>query len=179
MAEPATLARPYANAAFSLAKANRALERWSRQLAVLAAAASERPVQALLASPGLSAQRKAARLAELCSEALDEQGRNFLQVLAGNGRLPLLEEIRRRFEALKAEEERNLDVQVLCRFELSEAQAEQLKAALQEKFGKQVRLSAEVDPDLLGGALIRAGDTVIDGSLRGRLGKLAESLSRT
>ena len=179
MAEPATLARPYANAAFALAKANRALERWSRQLAVLAAAAAERPVRALLASPSLSAQRKASRLAELCGEALDEQGRNFLQVLAGNGRLPLLAEISRRFEALKAEEERNLDVQVLSKFELSEAQAERLKAALQEKFGKQVRLSAEVDPDLLGGALIRAGDTVIDGSLRGRLDKLAECLFRT
>lgn len=179
MAEPATLARPYANAAFALAKASQALDFWSRQLAVLASASAQRPVQALLAAPGLSAERKAARLAELCSEALDDAGRRFLQVLAHHGRLPLLAEVSRSFDALKAQEDRNLDVAVHSRFPLSESQAERLKAALQAKFGKRVTLAAKVDESLVGGARIRAGDKVIDGSVRGRLDKLAESLLRS
>ncbi len=178
MAELATLARPYANAVFVLAREHRALDLWARRLGVMAAAADEDRVRALLASPEVPAEQKAFSLAEVCGGEVDERGRKFLLVLARNGRLPLLGEISRRFDELKAAEERNLDVEVLSTYPLTEAQSERLKDALQTKFGKQVRLSSDVDPSLLGGAVVRAGDTVIDGSVRGRLDKLAESLAR-
>ena len=178
MAELATLARPYANAVFVLAREHRALDLWARRLGVMAAAADEARVRALLASPEVPVERKAFSLAEVCGGEVDERGRKFLLVLARNGRLPLLGEISRRFDELKAAEERNLDVEVLSTYPLTEAQSERLKDALQTKFGKQVRLSSDVDPSLLGGAVVRAGDTVIDGSVRGRLDKLAESLAR-
>lgn len=178
MAELATLARPYANAVFALARENQALDLWARRLALLAAAAEEERMRTLLQSPDVAAEGKAFRLADVCGDEIDERGRNFLLVLARNGRLPLLGEISRRFEELKAAEERNLDVEVLSTYPLSEAEAERLKGALQAKFGKEVRLASRVDASLLGGAVVRAGDTVIDGSVRGRLDKLAESIAR-
>jgi len=129
-------------------------------------------------SPEVPAERKAFHLAEICGDEVEERGRKFLLVLARNGRLGLLGEISRGFDELKAAEERNLDVEVLSTYPLTEAQSERLKDALQMKFGKVVRLSSDVDASLLGGAIVRAGDTVIDGSVRGRLDKLAESLAR-
>lgn len=178
MAELATLARPYANAVFALARENGALERWARRLRILAAAAGEEPMRRLLEAPETPAEQKAFRLADVCGDEVDDRGRRFLLVLARNGRLPLLGEISRRFDELKAAEERNLDVEVLSTYPLTEDQAERLRDALRNKFGKEVRLSSDVDPSLLGGAVVRAGDTVIDGSVRGRLDKLAESLAR-
>ena len=178
MAELATLARPYANAVFVLARDNGALDLWARRLAVLAAAADQERVRTLLQSPEVPAEQKALQLAKVCGEEIDDRGRALLRVLARNGRLPLLGEISRRFEELKAAEERNLDVEVLSTYPLTDAQAKRLADALQAKFGKQVRLSSEVDASLLGGVVVRAGDTVIDGSVRGRLDKLAESLAR-
>ena len=178
MAELATLARPYANAVFAVARENRALDLWARRLAVLAAAADDERMRTLLQSPEVAAESKAFHLAEVCGDEVGERGRNLLLVLAHNGRLALLGEISRRFQELKAAEERNLDVEVLSTYPLTEAQAERLKDALRVKFGKRVRLASRVDPSLLGGAVVRAGDTVIDGSVRGRLDKLAESLAK-
>ncbi len=179
MAEIATLARPYANAVFSLALRARALDVWSRRLGILAAAAEEERVRALLDSPAVPAEQKAFSLAEVCGDEVDQRVRNLLLVLARNGRLPLLGEISRCFDELKAAEEHNLDVEVLSTLPLTESQTERLREALQTRFGKKdVRLVSDVDPNLLGGAIVRAGDTVIDGSVRGRLDKLSESLAR-
>lgn len=178
MAELATLARPYGNAVFALAKSASALPRWSRLLGVLGAAVGEAQVRALIESPEIAAQTKAHRLGELCGDDIDSAGRQFLQVLSANGRLALLGEVQRRFEELKALEERTLDVEVRSAQPLSDAQAETLKSALQRRFDKEVTLSSTVDSDLLGGAVVRAGDMVIDGSVRGRLAKLAETMAR-
>ncbi len=178
MAELATLARPYAGAVFSLARESGALDGWARRLGIMAAAADEERVRTLLESPEVPAEQKAYRLAEVCGDEVDDRGRKFLLVLAQNGRLGLLGEISRRFDELKAAEERNLDVEVLSTFPLTDAQAERLSDALKARFDKEVRLVSDVDPSLLGGAIVRAGDTVIDGSVRGRLDKLAESLAR-
>lgn len=178
MAELATIARPYANAVFELAKAERLLDRFARLLAILAAATEDSQLQTLLASPDVGAEQKAFRLADVCGDEIDDRGRKFLQVLAKNGRLPLIPEIRQQFEELKALEEQTLDVEILSAFPLSDAQSEGLQNALEAKFEKQVTLTSRVDQQLLGGAIIRAGDTVIDGTVRGRLDKLAESLTR-
>ena len=179
MAELATLARPYANAVFDLAKANGALDQWSRMLSFLAAASSEEKVRQMLDSPDVSAEVKARRLTELCGDELNDRARNLVGLLARNKRLDVIEEIAEQFEARKAEEERILDVEVVTAYELSPEQSQKLKSALARKFEREVNLTGRVDDQVIGGALIRAGDTVIDGSLRGRLEKLAESLQRT
>lgn len=179
MAELATLARPYANAVFASARGDGNLERWSRMLGFLATAASEPEVRRLLEAPDVSAEQKAFRLADICGEELNDKARKLVQVLARNKRLGLIEEILEQYELKRAQDEQTLDVEVVTAYPLSDEQAARLKQALGEKYAKEVNLSSVVDEALLGGAVIRAGDTVIDGSVRGRLNKLAESLQRT
>lgn len=178
MAEHATLARPYGNAAFAFAKANGDLAGWSRLLALLGAAVGEPKVQAMMASPDLTGQRKAEQMAALCGAAIDAAGRRFLAVLADNGRLPLLKAVQTRFEELKAVEERKLDVEIRSAFPLTHAQAEGLKVVLGARFDQEINLSNKVDRALIGGAVIRAGDLVIDGSAEGRMARLREALAR-
>jgi len=176
MAELATIARPYANAVFELAKADNALDEWSRMLNVLASTSQHDAVVVMLSSPDLSPNDKAAKLADLCAGEIDEQAQKFLLALADHDRLMLLGEIVSQFEARRAEELRSLDVTVTAAYELSAAQTESLVAALGKKFDKDIVLESSVDSTLMGGAIIRAGDVVIDGSVRGRLTKLVDAL---
>ncbi|MEZ5558532.1 MAG: F0F1 ATP synthase subunit delta [Pseudomonadales bacterium] len=181
MAELATLARPYANAVFEIAlgAGGDALTRWSRMLQLLAAVAQQPGVERLLGSPDVADEQKARRLIEICGDDLDDRARRFVQVLARNKRLGLIADVAEQFEALRAEQERVLDVEVVSAYPLSDAQVERIKGALQARYSKEVSLSSSVDQSLIGGAVIRAGDTVIDGSVRGKLGKLAEVLQRS
>jgi len=176
MAELATIARPYANAVFDLAKRESALDQWSRMLSTVHATSVHPTISAMLDSPDMPANAKAFRLAEVCGDELDDRGKKFLQALADNDRLTLLSEIRTQFEVLRAEEERSLDVEVITAFDLSSEQSESLRQALSTKFSKDITIESRVDASLIGGAVIRAGDTVIDGSVRGKLTKLAETL---
>jgi F-type H+-transporting ATPase subunit delta len=176
MAELATVARPYANALFNLAKRENALTAWSGMLAVLTVTSQHPQVQVLLLSPDMPSQAKAFKLAEVCGDDIDDRGKKFLQALADNDRLSLLGEITEQYEALKAEEEKSLDVEVVSAFELSEAQSTALAQALNRKFEKEISIESRVDSSLIGGAIIRAGDVVIDGSVRGKLTKLTETL---
>lgn len=177
MAELATIARPYANALFTLAKQENQLDGWSRMLAVLHTTIADERVGLLLESPDLPAQAKAFRLAEVCGSELDDRGKKFLQALADHDRLTLVGEIREQFEDLRAEEEKSLDVEVISAYEMTEAQSADLVRALNAKFDKEISIETRVDRSLIGGAVVRAGDIVIDGSIRGRLNKLAESLT--
>lgn len=179
MAELATLARPYANALFDVAKSEKALEQWSRMLAYLAAVAEADKVRQLLDSPELASEVKAQRLIDLCGEELSDRAKSAVRLLARNKRLGLIGEIREQFEVRKAEEERILEVEVISAFDLTAEQSNKLREALQRKFEREVNVTGRVDPNVLGGAIIRAGDTVIDGSIRGRLDKLAETLQRS
>jgi len=176
MAELATIARPYANAVFELAKRDAKLNDWSRMLALLDSTTRHETVALMLHSPDLASSAKSHRLEQLLGEELDDRGKNFLQSLADHDRLASIGEVRSQFETLRAEEQRSLDVVVTSAFELTEAQSEALKTALKKKFDKEISIESSVDANLLGGAIIRAGDTVIDGSLRGKLNKLAETL---
>ena len=176
MAELATIARPYANAVFELAKNESSLDAWSRMLGVLTATTANDVVQQLLDSPDMPSTAKAFRLAEVCGDELDDRGKKFLQALAEHDRLPMVGEIFEQFEALRAEEQKTLDVEVVSAFEVSDAQRDGLADALRRRFDKEVSLETQVDASLIGGVVIRAGDVVIDGSLRGKLDKLAESL---
>ena len=124
MAELATLARPYANAVFELAKREQTLDTWSRMLSFLAAAAAEPKVRQLLDSPELADEVKARQLIDLCDDELNDRGRNLVHVLAGNKRLGVLGDVQEQFEVRKAEEERVLDVEVVTAYELSAEQSE-------------------------------------------------------
>ena len=179
MAELATLARPYANAAFDVAKSANDLDGWSRMLSFLAVAAGDENMQRLLSAPEVEDVQKAYRLTEVCGSELNDRAKRFVQVLAANKRLPLLPEIHEQFEALRAEEQATLDVAITSAYPLSEAELERLKVALGRRFDKEINMESTVDESLIGGALIRAGDTVIDGSIKGRLEKLAETVQRT
>ena len=179
MAELATLARPYANAIFDVAKRAGELDRWSRMLALLGAAASNPIMQALLAAPDVDELSKAYRLADVCGDDLNDRAKRFVQVLAANKRLPLLPQVADQFETLRAEEQSKMDVEITSAFELSGSEMDALKTALAKRFEKEINMTSAVDASLIGGAVIRAGDTVIDGSVRGKLAKLAETVRRS
>ena len=176
MAELATIARPYANAVFEMAKGDGSLDVWSGMLAVLDGITQDERVALLLDTPELPAATKAQKLADIGGDDLNAAGRLFLQALADNDRLGLIGEVREQFETLRAEEQRSLEVEVISAFPLTEQQSNELKNALNRRFDKEITIEARVDESLLGGALIRAGDVVIDGSVRGKLNKLAETL---
>lgn len=176
MAELATLSRPYANAVFDLAQSSGNLESWSKTLNILVTTSRDIAVQTMLESPDMAAIEKAAKLAELCADEIDDDAGSFLHALAEHDRLSLLSQIQRQFEALRAEQERTLDVEVVSAFDLTQGQSDALKAALQRKYEKDVALTSRTDTSLIGGAVVRAGDMVVDGSVRGRLTKLVETL---
>ena len=177
MAELSTLARPYAKAAFEAARAEDNLAGWSSQLASAAAVAGDEQIASLLTSPSLTAEQKATAVVEVCGDALDDKGRNFIRVLADNRRLPLLGEIATQFERYRANQERSVDVTLLTAFPLAEETGDKLAGVLGRKLEREVRVQSQVDESLLGGVLIRADDLVIDGSVRGRLNKLAEAMN--
>jgi F-type H+-transporting ATPase subunit delta len=177
MAESITLARPYANAAFEVAVADKALAEWSGMLKTLAAVTADGKVSTLLKNPALTADKQSDALLAICGNDISAKGKNMIRLLADNRRLPLLPEISEIFEVLKAAKEKSIDVELATAFTLSDALVEQLTQALQKRLDRQVKLHTSVDQSLIGGAVIRAGDTVIDSSVRGKLNKLAESLS--
>ena len=176
MAELSTLARPYAKAAFETARAGDNLAGWSSQLARAATAADDEQMASLLTNPSLTAEQKAGAVVEVCGDTLDDKGRNFIRVLADNQRLPLLGEIAAQFERYRANQEKSVDVTVLTAFPLAEEAGNNLAKVLSRKLEREVRVESQVDENLLGGVLIRADDMVIDGSVRGRLNKLAETM---
>lgn len=177
MAELTTLARPYAKAAFIAARDESDLAGWSKALATAAAVSQADRVQSILSAPNLTAEQKAKAFVAVCGDELSGKQQNFVQVLADNRRLALLPEISVLFELYKANQEKSLDVTVETAFEIDAALEKKLVEALSKKLDREVTLSTAVDKALLGGALIRAGDTVIDGSVRGRLAKLAEAMN--
>ena len=177
MAELATLARPYAKAAFEFAKEANAMAVWAEQLSVAAAVSQSETVAKVLASPLLTAAQKGETFVDVCGDALDEKGKNFIRNLAANKRLGLLPAISDLFEQFKAQLEMSVEVDVTSAFELPQATLDKLATALKTKLGREVSVEGSVDESLLGGVVIRAGDTVIDDSVKGRLTKLAEAMN--
>ena len=177
MAELSTLARPYAKAAFEYARENDALSTWAEQLATAAAVTLNSAMASTLNSPAMTAEQQSAVLVEICGDELGAELRNFVAILASNKRLPLLAEIYSLFAQYKANFEKSVDVEVVSAFDLNDATTEKLAQVLGNKLERQVKVSTSTDNDLLGGVLIRAGDLVIDGSVRGRLNKLAEAMN--
>lgn len=176
MAELTTLARPYAKAVFAEAQEKDALDAWSADLALLAACAADADMAEVLVHPSLTAQQQAQALIDVCGDKLNDAAKNLVAVLADNKRLPLLPEITVMYEELKAQLQNTVDVVVTSAYELNSEQADKLAQALKAKLNCDVRLTSNVDESLIGGAIIRAGDLVIDGSVTGKLSKLAEAM---
>ena len=174
MAEPSTVARPYAEAAFRLADAAGALAKWSEMLATAAQVSQDARVRAAVGDPNLSDAKVAGLFISILS--LSGEGENFVRVLAENGRLGLLPEIRTQFEALKNERESVVEAEISSAFELSAAQLADLVARLEKKTGRKVKASVRVDQSLIGGVKVALGDKVIDGSARAQLGALENAL---
>ena len=177
MAEKQTLARPYAEAVFELAKAQQSLAPWSEMLAFLVAVAADENRRRLSSDPRVDRARFLDLFLGIGGKNITEEGANFVRLLVENHRLMLLPEIAMQFEMLKAEAEKRVDATVTSAFPLEDSQLKQLSEALKRKFGREVKLTAQTDKNLVGGIVIRAGDIVIDGSVRGRLAELATHLS--
>ena len=177
MAELSTLARPYAKAAFEYAVEAKDLQGWSDSLALAVSVAQQSAVEKLLSSPSATALEQAQAVQDICGDELATACQNFISILSENRRLQLLPQISHQFEIMKANLEKAVDVDVVAAAELDAAQQKALSDALSAKLERKVNLQVSLDKSLLGGAVIRAGDTVIDGSIRGRLTKLAESLN--
>ncbi len=175
MSESITLARPYARAVFAIARERSRLPQWSSMLGFAAQAVAEPSVQALLGDPRLDAQVLAGVLAPT-GEA-DADFTQFLAVLADNGRLALLPEISGLYDAQRAEDEKVVKATVTSATVLDAAEMDKLRAALSKRFGRDVELTAAVDAALIGGAVIDAGNVVIDGSLRTKLARLGAALA--
>lgn len=178
MAEKVTIARPYARAAFEYASANKALGRWSELFTTASAVVADERVERLLTNPRVTPEQLVGLIADIAGASVDEHGRNFLNMLAQNRRLGLLPEIAAIFEVLRAEVENIADVQITSAIALSDAQRERLTAALKKRLRREVRLHCDVDASLIGGAIVRSGDLVIDGSLKAGLERLAGDIAR-
>ena len=176
MAEPSTVARPYAEAAFKLADEAAALAKWSEMLAALAQVAENERVRTAIADPNLSDAKVAGVFISILSGKLSGEAENFVRVLARNDRLSLLPEIRQQFEVLKNEREGVIEAEVQSAFELNEAQLNDLVQRLEKRTGRKVRPHVSVDRELIGGVKIVLGDKVIDGSARAQLAALETAL---
>ncbi len=178
MSEYITAARPYARAAFELAKEQKRFDAWSDMLSLMATVVHDPTMRAVLDSPALAADQGSELLISVCSDKIDEQGRNFIKLLAENRRLVLLPDVAALYENYRAEAEGKIEAEVVSAQDITEQQMGNIAQALKKRLGREVSISARTDPSLLGGAIIRAGDLVIDGSVRGKLNKLATTLSR-
>lgn len=173
MEERSTLARPYAAAVFKIATEDQALDAWSEQLAFLAAVAADGTMKGLLADPRIEHGKLAELMVDIAGGRLTDKGQNLVRVLARNGRLGLVDEIARLYEVEKAKAQRTERVKVTSAYAVNAKFQKAIKEAMAKRLGCDVELETETDRSLIGGIIIRAGDLVIDASLRGRLNSLA------
>jgi len=176
MAEPSTVARPYAEAVFKLAYAQGALAKWSEMLGALAAVAADSRVRASITDPNQSDAKVAGLFISILAGKLSGDAENLVRVLAENGRLELLPEIRVQYEALKDDREGVVEAEIYSAFELTQPQLADLVQRLEAKTGRKVRARVQTDKELIGGVKVLLGDKVIDGSARAQLGALENQL---
>ena len=178
MIEPITLARPYARAAFEHARGADELAQWQDALVQLAAVTRDEKVSVMLKGPNQTAEQRAENLAALVGDSLPPNVVNLLMIMSDNGRLGLLPEVSALFEQFKQAVESTVAVVVTSAYPLSDEETRVLSETMTSKLNRSVTLTSETDSSLLGGAIIRADDLVIDGSVRGRLDKLAGALTQ-
>lgn len=177
MAEYSTIARPYARAAFEHAQGEKALDAWADQLATLASLAASDEIRPLLTNPAVPPEDIAEGFTSALGKSVDEGIRNFVRLLADNRRLPLLGEIEQQFEAMRAEAEGRITVDVISARELDEKAKKRMIDALAKRLDRKVELACRTDESLIGGAVVRAGDWIIDGSVKGQLERLSAAMN--
>ena len=177
MSELTTAARPYAKAVFEIAESTGSLDTWSEQLALMASIASADGSAELLNSPKVSASQKVETFSQVASGNLNNQSVNLLKSLGENNRFALLPDMSLLFEALKSESQGEVEGELIAAAEVSQEQESAIVTALEKRLGRKVKLVTKIDDSLLGGAVIRIGDLVIDGSLQGRFQTLKANLS--
>lgn len=174
MSELTTIARPYAKAAFEFAVEKQTVSDWNDMLVFAAQVANNQQVSSFIANK--AAEEQANIFISVCAEQINEYGQNLVKVLAENGRLAALPEVAELFTEFKAEYDKEIDVDIISAAELTEAQLATLVSALEKRFSRKIKLNCSVDETLVGGLIVKAGDNVIDGSLRGKLNRLATTL---
>lgn len=175
MSELTTIARPYAKAAFDLAVEKSELDQWSEMLAFAAEVARNETIAELL-DGSYSAEKLTEIFLSVCGEQLNELGQNLIKVMAENGRLKALPEVCAQFMALRHELEKQIDVEVVSAVALDQAQLDAISSKLEVRLERKVKLNCSVDETLVAGVVIRAGDLVIDNSVRGRVRRLSDAL---
>ncbi|MDD5462485.1 MAG: F0F1 ATP synthase subunit delta [Methylococcales bacterium] len=176
MSELATLARPYAAAVFKRAKETQTAAKWSQSLAFMSAVLNNEDISVVVDNPKVNRQRLSELMLDICQGHVNEEDANFLKLLVQNNRLSLLPFIAKLFEAYKAEDEGYTEVEVLSAYALSKEAKQDLAATLEKTLGKKIHMNVSVDKSLIGGVLVRAGDRVIDGSIKGRLQHMHKAL---
>ena len=176
MAEQITVARPYAEAAFSLAREQDALPVWAEMLRMASSVASDQRVRTALDNPRLAVAARESLFLAICGDKLNADGRSFIRVLLEADRLGLLPEIRQLFAALKDAADGFARAQILSAFPIDDGQLAGLKSALERRFGKKIEATVSIDSELIGGAKVVVGDKVIDASVQGELRAMANHL---
>ena len=176
MADTSTASRPYAIAAFKQAREENQVSEWAEMLTLLEQVVNDATMKGAIANPRVNREQLAALIADICGDALSDTGKNFIRLLAEYGRLHSVADIRTIFEQQRAELEGRSRVHVRSAYELDDTQRQTIQQSMSRRLGGEVDLTVEVDESLIGGMVIRAGDTVIDGTLRGRLTQLGQTL---
>ena len=176
MAENTTIARPYAEVAFKLAQEQGDLKGWSDKLQLVSAVAASPEMGALIGNPKMSKAQLSKLIVDVCGDKLDATGKNFVTLLVENGRIGVATEIAALYELSRAEAEGSVEAEAISAMPLTDDQQKAIAAALTRRLGRNVELVCKVDKDLLGGAIIRTGDLVIDGSAASRLSQLAKAM---
>ncbi|MDD5276051.1 MAG: F0F1 ATP synthase subunit delta [Methylovulum sp.] len=176
MSELATLARPYAAAVFKRAKETDSTEKWSQSLAFMAVILTSEDISVVVDNPKVSKPGLIALMLDICQGQIDAEGENLLKLLVHNNRLALVPAIARLFEVYKAEDAGYIDVEVSTAYAFSEEAQRDFVATLEKMLSKKVHITEIVDKSLIGGVLVRAGDQVIDGSIRGQLQQMQKAL---
>jgi len=181
MAEKSTIARPYAEAVFQLADANRQLKEWSAMLQTVAMIAADADMQSMIGNTSINKEQVAQLVIDVAGSGsqnvMTDAGRNLVKLLTENRRLDVVAEIAEQFETLKAEAEKTVEAEIVSAQEVSAAQQSMIAEKLKARLGREVSLKCSVDESLMGGAIIKAGDMVIDGSVSGQLNKLSVELA--
>ena len=178
MSELITAARPYARAVFELGQADSELDKWTEQLSFMATIMADPEMSQVLDNPKLTKAEQAGMFVHVCGDKIGVKATNLVKLLADNDKLSLLPEIAALYEQFKTDHEGLVEAEVVSALEISADQEQAIASSLKKRLGRDVHITTRIDKSLMGGAIIRAGDLVIDGSLKGRLAKVTTALSR-